>query len=322
MLHLPCPSTSVLDEFPVEVVFNERGKTGLYHMRLKFSPGRFHRQPHQVKPGEFLMLDIQDDRDFRFRRPFSLMSWHPETQEGDLIYKVVGEGTQRMAQWQAGTKSLVLSSLGVGFDDYKIASPKRTLLLAGGVGLAPLILWAEAGRAKGWSDDEMPTLIFGVGAQEEMKPLLPHLSKIVPLDKLMLCTDDGSYGWHGHVVNWMQHHVEQVKYNFDTILICGPNPMMAASVREGYRLLPEAKMLVSLENHMPCGTGACYGCAVGQSEGRPPIKICEVGPVLEAAQLAWSETGPESQSFTYQEGVFPTFSAETVAGLNGGLDAR
>jgi|GEM_PF-365449 len=318
MMHSPATPPNAytrLDEYRVTVRFNAVGPTGLYHMRLHFDAGRLSGAPHAPRPGQFMMLDIQDDRDFRFRRPFSLMSWNPDTQEGDVIYKIVGEGTQRMAQWQEGDQSLVLSSLGVAFDDFKNIRPKRTLMLAGGVGLAPLLLWAEAGRQQDWQDDEMPTLIFGVRCHEEVKPLMAHLSTIMPLDKLILCTDDGSFGFHGNVVQWMDAHIEQVKYNYENILVCGPNPMMAASVKKSYELLPEAQVLVSLENHMPCGTGACYGCVVGQSEGRPPVKVCEVGPVLEASRVCWDTHGPTVGAFVYEKGVYPHFSADTVASM-------
>ena len=297
-----------LDEFPVQVVFNTASPTGLFHLRLAFDLGRFHQKTHQPQAGQFLMLDLQDQNGFRFRRPYSLISWNKDTQEGDIIYKVVGEGSQIMSQWEAGQKSVVLSSLGNTFPYVARQTPKNTLLLAGGVGLAPLLLWAEEGRQNGWQDDDMPTLIFGVRTQADATVLLPQLARLIPLDKLVLCSDDASLGFHGHVVAWLEAQVPEDLAHFEHVFVCGPTPMMNACVKTAPHLLPNASVYVSLENHMPCGTGSCFGCVVGQANGGLPLKACDAGPVFEASQLLWDEKGLDTVGFSSRCEGFPHFN--------------
>ena len=312
----PCIYTP-LDEYTVRVIFNTYSPTGLFHLRLAFEAGRFHQQPLAVQAGQFLMLDVKDATGFRFRRPYSLMSWNPETQEGDIIYKVVGDGSKVLSQWSVGQKSVALASLGNAFPLVAGQNPRRTILLAGGVGLAPLILWAEEGRKNGWQDDDMPTLIFGVRNQAEAQSLLPHLASVIPLDKLFLCSDDGSLGFHGHVVACLESFTAEDRSSFESAFVCGPTPMMNACVKTAPHLLPQATVYVSLENHMPCGTGACFGCVVGQAKGDLPLKVCEAGPVFEASQLLWGEHGLAPLSLAGSCDAFPFF--ETSTSQEGGL---
>ncbi len=313
----PILTESPLDEFAVHVVFNTSSPTGLFHLRLAFEAGRFHQKDHAVQAGQFLMLDVQDENGFRFRRPYSLMSWNQETQEGDIIYKVVGEGSKALSRWQVGQKSVALASLGNAFPIVAGQNPRHTILLAGGVGLAPLILWAEEGRQKGWQDDDMPTLVFGVRSQAEAQSLLPHLARLIPLDKLLLCSDDGSLGFHGHVVACLEDQAPEDLAHFEHAFVCGPTPMMNACVKTASQLLPNANVYVSLENHMPCGTGACFGCVVGQAHEGLPLKVCEAGPVFEASQLLWGEKGLDTVGFAGACDAFPRF--ETATSTEGGV---
>jgi dihydroorotate dehydrogenase electron transfer subunit len=69
--------------------------------------------------------------------------------------------------------------------------------------------------------------------------------------------------------------------------------MMAAVVRQLRELNPEIRVYVSLENHMPCGTGACFGCVVlPQGDSALPVRACTEGPVFKADALVWDDRGP------------------------------
>lgn len=299
-MDISCASTD-LDEFPVEVLATASSVTGLYQLRLRFEKGRLHGGKHQPKAGQFFMLDVQDPAGFRLRRPYSLMSWNPHTQEGLLVFKVVGEGSQVLSQWRVGQRSIALSPLGRPFPEHVKTTSSSTLLLAGGVGVAPLALWAEEGFQVGWNEADMPTLVYGVKNKAEAEGILPHLKGFMPAHKLIICTDDGSLGWHGHVGTWLAAQSSAFLSDFQNVFSCGPTPMMHHFVEHIPFCMPQATLYVSLENHMPCGTGACFACVVGQSQGRPPIKVCEEGPVFEASQLSWlpiDEGGPPLPSGT------------------------
>jgi dihydroorotate dehydrogenase electron transfer subunit len=303
--------TPLVDEYPVTVLQNTAYGSGLHHMVLQFSAGFGYGQRHCPIPGQFFMLDVQDTmQGFRFRRPFSLYRWDDATQTGEIIYKVVGQGTALMANWKAGQTSVALSSLGVGVPEVLSQSPENVLLLGGGVGVAPLALWMQSLQHQGTPP---PRLVFGVRHYTEAEPLHTHLASLCLPEGFHLCTDDGSAGWHGNPTQWLKHHHNQLGH-IQYVFICGPNRMMQGCVTALQQLLPQATVYVSLENHMPCGTGACYGCVVSPALPQQlPIKVCETGPVLRADALTWNATGPETCTFMLDETAFPPLVVEEEA---------
>ena len=87
-------------------------------------------------PGQFSMLSITLDDNFLLRRPFTPLTIEPD---GSMtyFYKVLGEGTQRMSRWQSGQQVKILGPLGLPFPQEAVLS--ETLLIAGGVGVAPMV---------------------------------------------------------------------------------------------------------------------------------------------------------------------------------------
>jgi dihydroorotate dehydrogenase electron transfer subunit len=313
MLHTtPLSLTApVVDEYPVTIVRNTAYASGLHHLVLRFSQGVGHNKAHLPVPGQFFMLDVQDAvHGFRFRRPFSLYRWDPATQIGEVVYKISGQGTALMAEWKSGDTSTVLSSLGVGVPECFYTAPETVLLVGGGVGIAPLALWAESLQHDGRYPKQRPTLVFGVRSHTEAEPLLPHLNMLTAPDSFQLCTDDGSAGWHGNPTHWLEANHQNLGH-IRNVFVCGPNRMMQSSVQALGRLLPSAEVYVSLENHMPCGTGACYGCVVAPASSNAlPLKVCEAGPVLRADTLKWNATGPETIEFSLDAEAFPPLCVE------------
>jgi dihydroorotate dehydrogenase electron transfer subunit len=124
-------------------------------------------------------------------------------------------------------------------------------------------------------------------------------------DNLILATDDGTLGEHGNICQAIEGHIGRIGH-YKTALVCGPTRMMEATTHLLNRLLQEMTVLVSLENRMPCGTGACSGCVVGRidANGKPllPTKVCVEGPVFNGRELIWSQV---------EEGA--TFSPELQA---------
>ena len=80
----------------------------VYHMRLSGDTRAI------VRPGQFVQVQLPG---FYLRRPISVCDWRPG-EEGtlDLIYKVVGLGTEAMSHYAAGTELDLLTGLGNGFD--------------------------------------------------------------------------------------------------------------------------------------------------------------------------------------------------------------
>lgn len=291
---MTCPSPPSIVDVSCTLVQHECWMPGLYWMQLQVTSHAEGQYPSMGEPGQFFMVQWPQTG-FLFRRPFSLLRYNRTRGLAELVYKVVGHGTQQMSALPVGSSLQLLGPLGNAFAP--LASPQHTLLLAGGIGLAPLAFQAEHWRRAGQALTASPWLVFGARTRAEVQPYLEGLQASIGDQRLALATDDGTLGTRGTVLSvleqWPQAQLEAVQQ----VLVCGPNRMMAACVRYLAQRLPGVPVQVSLENHMPCGTGACYGCVVGMAQGAPPVRVCQQGPVFLAEALAWTEHGPDEWSW-------------------------
>jgi dihydroorotate dehydrogenase electron transfer subunit len=236
--------------------------------------------PFTCQAGQFVMVDLPTDR-FFFRRPFSVLAVY-EDGVFELFYKVVGQGTQIMASLQPGDELNVLGPLGNIFSPLK--NPASTLLIGGGIGIAPMFCLAkeliQAGQL-------LPTCLYGVRSQQDIG-LLRELSQLFGPEKLCISTDDGSYGFTGNICQLLESRPELSK-EIETAYICGPTRMMEAAARLLTQTNPHIHIEVSLEEHMPCGTGACTGCVVHRTDQTLPSKTCVEGPVFNAKSIQWPD---------------------------------
>jgi dihydroorotate dehydrogenase electron transfer subunit len=263
---LPTP----LQDVACQIISHRQCGTDLYVLDLQPL------QPVWFAPGQFVMLAMPSDR-FMFRRPFSVMSQDPDTGAFALYYKAVGLGTRLMvAHWSIGQMVQVLAPLGNGF----IPTTEPTLLIGGGIGIAPMVF---AGQAS-----PNTFCVFGARHKQELG-VLPELTQVFGSDRLAVATDDGSHGFAGHVgqlLATLPHQVAQARHAF----VCGPTPMMRAVSQQLRQANPALTVWVSLEEHMPCGIGACTGCVVARTQQRLPVKTCIDGPVLNADDVDWAGT--------------------------------
>jgi dihydroorotate dehydrogenase electron transfer subunit len=272
------------------VGYNTALGNGVYLLSLKVAIGLHQQQAFTCLAGQFFMLEIAPASanavavaSFDFRRPFSPLLFNAKTQELLIYYKVVGEGTKRMSHLAVGHKVQLIAPLGNALSDG--VNPAKTLLVGGGVGVAPLVYWASQQKAKGLP---APFLVWGSRFGADLQALMPQLAPVFPQEKRLLASDDGTMGTKGTVIDLIKHHQAEWVETIETIVVCGPTPMMMACVAYFTEAFPKATVLVSLENHMPCGTGACFGCVVENAnpEGLP-LRVCYEGPIFEASQLVW-----------------------------------
>ena len=211
-------------------------------------------------PGQFVNIKLDG---FYLRRPISVADV-----EGDkltIVYKAVGDGTEKMANMPVGEKMLVLTGLGNGYDT--APSGDRPLLIGGGAGVPPMYLLARRLVAEG----KQPTVILGFGSADEIfyKERFEALGCTV-----LVTTVDGSEGIKGFVTDAFR----EVDYTY--FYTCGPEPMLKAvydkSATEGQ---------LSFEERMGCGFGACMGCTCKTKYGNK--RICRDGPVLTKEEVIW-----------------------------------
>lgn len=221
-----------------------------------------------AKPGQFVMVRCGDHYDPLLRRPLSIHSM-ADGKHIALVFNIVGRGTGWLSQCQIGNALDILGPLGNGFSLQP--SSHKLLLVAGGIGIAPLVLLAENAHSEGYSI----TMLIGAKDSSMLYPrsLLPS-----PID-ILTATEDGSEGKKGMVTELMTDFIAQT----DQIFACGPTSMYKSmAVQNNLKGKP---VQISLEVRMGCGLGACYSCTVKTKEGLR--QVCKDGPVFELNDILW-----------------------------------
>jgi dihydroorotate dehydrogenase electron transfer subunit len=257
-------------EQDTQIIFNNRIARNTFLMGLMS-----HQIVTEAKPGQFVMIRVGSEKDPLLRRPFSICKTGPD---GIflILYRVVGHGTSIMSMSPKGKQISVLGPLGCGFhipeDDCK------SILVAGGVGIAPLIFLAHSMKSRDF------IFMAGYSSADEVIPL--HM---VGLDKtdVSIATDDGTMGYKGTVTEILHSHVHKSVGKKRLIFTCGPLPMLKKV--SSLAIARQIPCQVSLEATMACGLGACQGCAVKASnkEGLAYFSVCRHGPVFHVDSLDW-----------------------------------
>ena len=209
----------------------------------------------KAKPGQFFMLRADCFRDNPIlARPFGVC----EQLEDRLVFlvQVVGKGTRLIADLKAGDGVSILGPLGNGFVK---TNDKKIAIVAGGIGIAPLLELAKSLDIK--AD-------FYAGFADEpyfVDDFKPYVGKIITSSE----KTEGKY-----ILDKLNPD------DYDLIYACGPNPMLKALCEKNNK----AKIQVSMEAHMGCGIGACLGCTVEDKNG-DFIRVCKDGPVFDAERI-------------------------------------
>jgi len=213
------------------------------------------------------MVRTGEGYDPLLRRPLSIHRVAPLSSPSQLalLFTVVGRGTKWLAQRKRGDIIDLLGPLGNGFE----IKSRDLLLVAGGIGIAPLVALAERGLAEG----SQVTLLLGVPTKAQLYP-----SHLLPAEvKPFSSTEDGSAGRKGLVTDLLADFAAEA----GQIFACGPLSMYNVMARQD--ALQGKSVQVSMEVRMGCGFGACYGCALETKRG---LKlVCKDGPIFELGEL-------------------------------------
>ncbi len=237
-----------------EILSNKALTKDVYEMKLEGATS------HITAPGQFINIQLDG---FYLRRPISICDYDEKTVT--IIYKVVGEGTEAMAELKSGARLDILCGLGNGFDTSK--SGARAVLIGGGVGVPPMYNLCKKLIAEG----KNVTVILGFNTKDEIfyKEEFEALGAAV-----YVSTVDGSFGTRGFVTDVLK----DLKYDY--FYTCGPMPMFRAIEK-----IAATSGQYSFEERMGCGFGACMGCSCKTKYGYK--RICRDGPVLEREEIIW-----------------------------------
>lgn len=263
------------------VLSNDEISPGYYRMRI-LAPG----YQKLAQPGQFVMFRVRRSLPPLLRRPFGIFQvgflpadceGMPEKEFVELIYKVVGAGTEVMCELHHGDRIELLGPLGRGFEINDPAGDK--ILVGGGIGLVPLYMLADS-----FPDRSKTRLLIGgrshadiIGVTEfERLGVATHVT-----------TEDGSLGESGLITRILERKLG--KYPGAQVYACGPMPMLRAV--EAICSAHQVPLQLSLEALMACGVGACLGCVVkgrDHSDANPQyLCSCRQGPVFHSHELDW-----------------------------------
>jgi dihydroorotate dehydrogenase electron transfer subunit len=229
-----------------------------------------------AKPGQFVMIRVRRSLEPLLKRPFSIFGVKKNLCL--VLYRVVGQGTAVMARLGEGEELSVLGPLGKGFR--MPGKDQLPVLVAGGIGIAPLAFLAQSLKAKAF------LFLMGFGTAGEIITL-DHVSG--GHMEVSIATDDGTTGHPGPVTDLLEKFLKSKKAKGKNLSLytCGPKPMLKkiAEMARRHRLLCQ----FSLEANMACGLGACQGCAIRASSGgkNSYVLVCRDGPVFPVQSIDW-----------------------------------
>jgi dihydroorotate dehydrogenase electron transfer subunit len=240
---------------------------------------------HKAIPGQFVNIKLTDAVEPFLRRPFSIHRVGNKNIE--ILYEVVGPGTEILSKKKPQEYLDVIGPLGTGFSYHLLLTDHRLpILVAGGMGVAPLIFLAEK-LAEIKNQRAKIKIIVLIGTKTKKQILCENEFKKLGCD-VKIATDDGSKGFKGKVTDLLRDFLRTTNdERRTTIYACGPHPMLKeiANISQKYNILAQ----ISLEEHMACGIGVCLGCVVNTKNGYQ--RVCKEGPVFAADEIVWEDNG-------------------------------
>jgi dihydroorotate dehydrogenase electron transfer subunit len=235
----------------------------------------------KTRPGQFAMVQAGEGLRPYLRRAFSIAD---VTNVGgvpaiEIVVKSVGVGTELLGRFSEGTPLPVLGPLGVPFPIDDLTSADRVALVAGGIGLAPLLLLSRV-----LAERRIPADLYYGGRNESDILKRREFESFLGPHRCRYATDDGSLGRKARVTELLQSAI-QAGIGYRRVFACGPLAMF----RTLAGLLKESGLEGSfaMESEMACGFGVCLGCVAPTTDGRFAT-VCKEGPCMSPTVIDWS----------------------------------
>jgi dihydroorotate dehydrogenase electron transfer subunit len=315
----------------------------LFRLHADYYLQRFTAPRLVFEPGQFIMVKPAGSLDpflpraysiLRVRRPgrqavrlsgstwltaLSVSKGSPRAGNGksvvEILYKVIGKGTTALSQLKRGDRVDFLGPLGNGYRVHPHI--KTVLLVAGGIGVPPVVALAEHLKGSGSEKhSRRSSVIRPQSSALSPRRLVAFIGGKTRHDVLCVsdlrkaratvhvATEDGSLGHRGLVTDLLESFLRSSDNGEgSSVFACGPHPMLHAVARIAERFGIPCQ--VSLEAEMGCGFGACMGCVIATKQspdsrqpsaeeriadsGQPTAYklCCKDGPVFDAQEIAW-----------------------------------
>lgn len=282
-----------------KIAENKMVAQGFYRMRIESAY-----LAKNARPGQFVEIKCSDGNEPLLRRPLGV---HRIRENGiELLYEVVGKGTQLLSKKKSGDTVDIIGPLGNGFDLSRTTHDalRTTIIVAGGIGVAPLVALAEELVHSPQSTVHGKKVHVLIGARTKSHILCEAEFKKMGC-RVVIATEDGSKGFKGLATDLLRTAHDALR---TTIYACGPAAMLKTVAKiAGVKRIP---CQVSIEERMACGIGVCLGCPVkikpiSVPDGAYSMRylpsgtgmaastkyeykmVCKDGPVFNAEEIAW-----------------------------------
>jgi ferredoxin/flavodoxin---NADP+ reductase len=239
----------------------------------------------ECKAGQFIILSL--DNELSERIPLTIADSDAARGTITIIFQIVGKTTFLLGKFKEG--DCIPNLVGPLGRPTHIKKYGEVVCVGGGIGVAPAYPIAKAMKKAG------NKVIMIIGArtsdlviyEEEMRKLA---------DKLIICTDDGSYGRKALVTVPLKELCEE-KSPPDLVIALGPPIMMkfCAETTRPYNI----STMVSLNTIMVDGTGMCGGCRV--TVGNETKFVCVDGPEFDGHKVDFDNMMNRLNAYNEQE---------------------
>jgi dihydroorotate dehydrogenase electron transfer subunit len=231
------------------------------------------------RPAQFINIKVNNDLIPLLRKPFSICRLDAGAGWIEVLWKIVGKGTQIMANYQIGQTVNIIGPLGRGFQlppDLELA-----FLVGGGLGVAPFPFFCQTLLEAGVSAE----VFLGTRSKNELTFVDEFQQMGV---EVFVSTDDGSVGRRGLVTESVIARIQEIGASpHQCLFSCGPTPFLNAMIEISRKFDIDGQL--SLETMMGCGFGICVGCPVETLDPLPGEKLypltCMDGPVFNAGKV-------------------------------------
>ena len=226
----------------------------------------------KAEPGQFIILRVDSEGE---RIPLTVAGYDREKGLVKIIFQIVGGTTNKLNQKNEG--EFISDFVGPLGKPTKVDGLKKVCIIGGGVGCAIALPIAQKLKEMGAQVDSI------IGFRNKDLLILEDEFKAAS-DKLIITTDDGSYGIKGNVTMPLKEALENGRV-YDEVITVGPLIMMkfVVATTKPYNI----PTTVSMNPIMIDGTGMCGGCRL--TVGGETKFACVDGPDFDGFLIDFDE---------------------------------